>query len=55
MNDLDLLMFGCIVTFIGVAGAYVYVRESFLAGANSQRQSKPRDSNTVEHEISEIS
>ena len=29
MNDLSLLVFGTAVTFIGVAGAYVYIRECF--------------------------
>ncbi len=29
MSDLNLLAFGCAVTFIAVAGVYVYIRESF--------------------------
>lgn len=29
MSDIDLLLFGCVVSFIAVAGAYVYIRESF--------------------------
>lgn len=32
MNDGNLLIFGCVVSFIALAGAYVYVRERFLAG-----------------------
>ena len=28
MTDANLLVFGCLVTFIAVAGAYVYIRES---------------------------
>jgi hypothetical protein len=30
MSDANLLIFGCAVTFIAVAGAYVYLRESFV-------------------------
>jgi hypothetical protein len=28
MSDLALLLFGCCVSFVGAAGAYVYLRES---------------------------
>lgn len=43
MNDIQLLTFGCGVTFIGVAGAYVYLRERWLAShrvalAKAQRE-----------------
>ncbi len=31
MSDVQLLTFGCAITFIGVAGAYVYLRERWLA------------------------
>lgn len=31
MNDLDLLLLGCAVSFIAAAGAYLYVRERFEA------------------------
>lgn len=54
MSDLNLLVFGCVVTFIGVAGAYAYVRESFLAGAEPQRKSETRDTDAIEREISEV-
>lgn len=30
MNDIDILVFGCTVTFIAIAGAYVILRERFL-------------------------
>lgn len=33
MSDRDLLIFGCLVSFIAVAGAYVLLRERFLAHA----------------------
>jgi hypothetical protein len=31
MSDINLLVFGCVVSFIAVAGAYVCLRESFTA------------------------
>jgi hypothetical protein len=31
MSDLNLLLFGCSVSFVAVAGAYVYLRECFTA------------------------
>jgi len=37
MSDANLLAFGCVVTFIGLAGAYVYVRESFASGEEPAR------------------
>ncbi|MDJ0848000.1 MAG: hypothetical protein QNK04_06475 [Myxococcota bacterium] len=30
MNDLDLLLFGCAISFIALAGFYVYARERFV-------------------------
>ena len=36
MSDLDLLLFGCLVSFIAGAGAYVVMRERF-AGASPER------------------
>ena len=29
MNDVDLLIFGCAVSFIALLGVYVHVREAF--------------------------
>lgn len=31
MSDLTLLLFGCVVSFVVLGGAYVYVREAFLS------------------------
>ena len=31
MSDVNLLVFGCVVSFIAVAGAYVYIRECWTA------------------------
>ena len=54
MSDVNLLVFGCVVTFIGVAGAYVYIRESFTAGAEPPRESEARKLDAVKPEISEV-
>jgi len=32
MTDANLLIFGCVVCFIALAGAYVYLRDGFLRG-----------------------
>ena len=32
MNDLTLLTFGCAITFLSAAGAYVALRERYLHG-----------------------
>jgi hypothetical protein len=32
MTDGSLLIFGCVVTFIAIAGAYVYLRDGFERG-----------------------
>ena len=39
MSDINLLLFGCVVSFIAVAGAYVYIRECFTA---EERPSDPQ-------------
>ena len=36
MSDLTLLIFGAAVTFIALAGAYVYLRESFMAAERAE-------------------
>ena len=41
MNDANLLVFGCAVSFIALAGAYVFIRERFTEG---QRQPEPVES-----------
>jgi len=32
MTDANLLLFGCVVCFIALAGVYVYLRDGFLRG-----------------------
>ena len=54
MSEVNLLAFGCVVTFIGVAGAYVYIRESFTAGEERSRESRSRNADVVEHEVPKV-
>lgn len=35
MSDLHLLVFGCVVSFIAVAGAYAFVREAYSGSERS--------------------
>lgn len=37
MSDSNLLAFGCVVTFIALSGAYVYMRECFTAAEQTQK------------------
>jgi len=37
MSELNLLLFGCAVTFIAVGGAYLYIREQYLASPMPKR------------------
>jgi len=37
VSELDLLVFGCAVTFIAVGGAYIYIREQYLASEVPKR------------------
>ena len=46
MNEANLLAFGCAVTFVAAAGAYVYIRESFLAGKRSRATVSRREKET---------
>jgi len=41
MSELNLLIFGCLVSFIAVGGAYVYVRDGFTT------EEKPSEPETV--------
>ena len=54
MSDVTLLVFGCVVTFIGVAGAYVYIRECFTARAEPPRQAETRHVDAVKDRLSEV-
>jgi hypothetical protein len=42
MSEINLLAFGCAVTFIAAAGVYVYARERFTLAAQRTR-SRRRD------------
>ena len=43
MTDPNLLIFGCIVSFIACAGAYVYIREVFTEEEDAQVRAEVRD------------
>ena len=38
MNDADLLVFGCAVSFIALAGCYVFLRERYMTRSALQQQ-----------------
>jgi hypothetical protein len=40
MTDVHLLVFGCAVSFIAVSGAYVALRERYLAHENSAEEDR---------------
>jgi hypothetical protein len=42
MTDLDLLLLGCVVSFVAVAGAYVFIRERFTADERGSRHEPAR-------------
>jgi hypothetical protein len=44
MSDSNLLIFGCAVLFIALAGAYVYLRERYEAHAELARERRPAPS-----------
>jgi hypothetical protein len=54
MSDVNLLVFGCVLTFVGVAGSYVYLREPFPAGAERPREAEARSVDAVERDLSEV-
>ena len=46
MSDVNLLGIGCAVTFIAVAGAYVYIRECYMAEERKAEVEERRDERT---------
>jgi hypothetical protein len=40
MNDLQLLTFGCAITFLAAAGGYVAIREQFIHGLFERRATR---------------
>jgi len=54
MSDGNLLVFGCIVTFIGVVAAYVYIREAFAAGAEQPSELDARVEDAVKDVLSDV-
>lgn len=47
MSEINLLLFGCGVTFIAVGGAYIYIRERYLESEIPKRQENPGEEETV--------
>ena len=44
MSDINLLLFGCVVSFIAAAGALVYLRECFTAEEPPRKpEAKPEE------------
>jgi hypothetical protein len=50
MSDANLLVFGCVVSFVAVAGIYVYLQERFDA-AEAKSQADLRRAHTVKSEL----
>jgi hypothetical protein len=44
VSDINLLLFGCVVSFVAIGGAYVYLRECFT-------QEPPRKSEARHEEV----
>ena len=42
MTDIDLLVFGCAVSFIAACGAYVFARERFVYSEKEEEQAEQR-------------
>ena len=42
MSDIDLLLFGCAISFIALAGFYVYARERFVYSEDARRETQPQ-------------
>ena len=36
MTDPDLLVFGCVVSFVAVGGVYVFLRERYMESAHEE-------------------
>jgi hypothetical protein len=53
MSDVNLLIFGCVVSFIAVAGAYLYLREAFTAEGNPN-ESEAKRANLVKGELRDV-
>lgn len=53
MSDINLLVFGCAVSFIAVAGAIVYIAES-RTPVRSRESSTPRNTGVSEAKLREV-
>ena len=55
MSEVNLLAFGCVVSFIGAAGAYVYIREAYMASDEPPREQEVQSAEAVSHEVRDVS
>lgn len=53
MSDVDLLAFGCVVTFIAVAGAYVYLRDCWTL-EEPANESEERPAEALEPDFRDV-
>jgi hypothetical protein len=53
MTDLNLLLFGCVVSFIAAAGAYIYLRECFTEG-EPPREARARSAHAAEQRLRDV-
>jgi hypothetical protein len=53
MSEINLLIFGCAVSFIAVAGAYLYLREGFTDEARS-RESAPQSAKIAQQGVENV-
>jgi hypothetical protein len=54
VSEVDLLAFGCVVSFIAAAGAYVYVRERFTLREERARSRRREDEQRVEGGLRDV-
>ena len=53
MSDINLLVFGCMVSFIALGGVYVYLRECFTA-EEPPRKAETRTEEVVSAELRDV-
>lgn len=54
MSDVTLLLFGCVVSFVAVAGAYVYIRECFTAEERPRERETRRDAEGAKRGLRDV-
>jgi hypothetical protein len=54
MSEINLLLFGCVVSFIAAAGAYVFMRERFTAGEVEEHAPEASIADGQPHEVHKV-